>query len=36
MVQHLRYDPALVQQLVNAFEANDQQAIDALRPTLVF
>jgi membrane associated rhomboid family serine protease len=36
LIQHLRYDPALIQQLVNAFERNDQQAIDELRPHVGF
>ncbi len=36
LVQHLRYDPALIQQLSNAIETHDQQTIDQLIPRVGF
>jgi membrane associated rhomboid family serine protease len=36
LVQHLRYDPALIQQLSNAIETKDQQTIDQLIPGVGF
>jgi membrane associated rhomboid family serine protease len=36
LVQHLRYDPVIVQQLSNAIQANDQQTIDQLVPKAGF
>ncbi len=36
LVQHLRYDPAVIQQLSNAIEAKDQLAIDHLIPQIGF
>jgi membrane associated rhomboid family serine protease len=36
LVQHLRYDPALIQQLSNAIEAKDQQTIEQLIPRAGF
>lgn len=36
LMQHLRYDPEIVKQLVNALNANDQQAVSALIPKVGF
>ena len=36
LVQHLRYDPVLVQQLTNALNANDEQTIELLYPKAGF